>query len=241
MTLSTPLARNWWWGFIPYIALSIIHVVTLALSVDDVAGPTKLWLMPLLIVAVLWGGRGTAWGTPYTLLFLALAFSWLGDGAGTFFPYLDDELPAMLLCFGVAHLIYIALFWRYLAITRVPRWAAIYAVWWIVLVVYLWPYLGGLAFAVAAYGLVLGGTAVLSTRCHPAIAWGGAFFLTSDTILAFTIFAPKALPPGVGDLVMLTYTMGQGLIAAGVIIATHRPRSTASVRHDNPQSDTIDS
>ena len=35
------------------------------------------------------------------------------------------------------------------------------------LVVYLWPTLGGLAVAVALYGLVLGGTAVLSTRSAP--------------------------------------------------------------------------
>ncbi|WP_322409352.1 lysoplasmalogenase family protein [Microbacterium invictum] len=51
------------------------------------------------------------------------------------------------------------------------------------------------------------------------IAVGGAFFLTSDSILAFDLFWPGA-PTGVtGPLVMLTYTLGQGLIALGVVRA----------------------
>lgn len=216
--------RGAWWGFVIYGAVSGIHITALLLNADAAAGLTKLFLMPLLGLAAAWAARGLRWSTPLTLLVVALAFSWLGDGAATFFPFLPDELPAMLLCFGIAHVAYIVLFWRYLAVRRVPLWALVYALWWISLVIILWPFLGALAFAVAGYGLVLGGTAVLSTRCHPAIAWGGAFFLVSDTVLAFQLFLPDRMPAGSSALVMLTYTLGQGLIAAGVVLAVRASR-----------------
>ncbi|NYE20704.1 lysoplasmalogenase [Microbacterium immunditiarum] len=208
--------RRLW--IVPYAIVSIVHVVALAFNADAVAAPTKLLLMPLLALAVLVGGRGSRWGAPYTLLLAAIALSWLGDGAGTFFPF-APTLPMMLLFFGLAHLCYIWLFWRKVAVRRVPPWALIYAVWWGVLIAVLWPHLGGLAIAVAVYGLVLGGTAVATSRCHPLIAWGGAFFLTSDSILAFRLFLPDAMPDWTSPLVMLTYTLGQGLIAAGVVVA----------------------
>jgi uncharacterized membrane protein YhhN len=210
--------RRLWIGFVPYAIVSIVHVVALAVDADAVAAPTKLALMPLLALAVLLGGRGSRWGAPYSLLLTAIALSWLGDGAGTFFPF-APTLPMMLLFFGLAHLFYIWLFWRKLAVRRVPPWALVYAVWWGVLIAVLWPYLGGLAIAVAVYGLVLGGTAVAASRCHPLIAWGGAFFLTSDSILAFRLFLPDAMPGWTSPMVMLTYTLGQGLIAVGVIVA----------------------
>ena len=74
------------------------------------------------------------------------------------------------------------------------------------------PHAGGLLIAVAVYGLVLGGTAAFAARCHPLIAVGGAFFLASDTLLAFRLFLPSGLPAWSSPAVMLTYTLGQGLI-----------------------------
>ena len=128
-------------------------------------------------------------------------------------------VPMMLLFFGLAHLCYIWLFWRVLAVRRVPPWAVVYALWFGILLAVLWPTLGALLIAVAVYGLVLGGTAVAASRCHPLIASGGAFFLASDTILAFEIFMPDATPAWASPLIMFTYCLGQGLIAAGVIVA----------------------
>lgn len=126
------------------------------------------------------------------LLLGAIAFSWLGDGAATFFPF-DDELPPMLACFGVAHLLYIWLFAKHLQQQPFPRWALIYIAWWIAMVAVLWPHLGGLAGPVAVYGLVLGGTAAFASRCGPIIAAGGVFFLVSDTILCGS-FSPTSSP-----------------------------------------------
>ena len=217
--------RRLWIGFVPYIAVSIVHVSALAVGSDAVAAPTKLALMPLLGLAVVWGAWGSRWTPTHTLLVVAIVLSWLGDGAGTFVPWLPT-VPMMLLFFGLAHLCYIWLFWQRLAVRRVPLWAAVYAVWWVVLLAVLWPHLGGLAVAVAIYGLVLGGTAFAASRCHPLIVWGGVFFLTSDSVLAFRLFTPDAMPDWTSPLVMLTYCLGQGLIAAGVLVSV-RARQTA--------------
>ena len=186
--------------------------------------------MPLLVVAVFWGGRGSRWGTTYTLLFTAIAFSWLGDGAGTFFAA-APTVPIMLLFFGLAHLCYIWIFWRRIPVRRVPTWATrVRPVVGRHCSAILWPNLGALLIPVALYGLVLGGTAVAASRCHPLVATGGAFFLASDTILAFRLFTPDAMPDWTSPLVMLTYCLGQGLIAAGVMVADRLQQARAAAQ-----------
>ena len=104
--------------------------------------------------------------------------------------------------------------------------------WWVVLLIVLWPSLGALAFAVAAYGIVLGGTAAASTRAGTLVTWGGVLFLTSDTILAFLLFMPERVPPLTDPAVMLTYTLGQGLIAIGAV-SIIRARRIAAARATN--------
>lgn len=207
-----------WIAFAPFIFAALVHVWALAVDAHDAARPTKLMLMPFLALAVVWAGH-RHWTSAHTILVVAIGLSWLGDGAGPLFPG-TDVVPVMLLFFALAHLCYIWLFWRMLAVRRVPLWSAVYAVWYVALLVVLWPYLGALLIPVALYGIVLGATAVGAARCHPLIAWGGAFFLASDSILAFELFVPDALPAWSSPLVMTLYCLGQGLIAAGVLEAT---------------------
>ena len=64
---------------------------------------------------------------------------------------------------------------------------------------------------------MLGGTAVAASRCNPLVIWGSVFFLASDSVLAFRLFVPEAMPDWTSPLVMATYCLGQGLIAAGVV------------------------
>lgn len=210
--LSSPLL----WAFLPYILTSVVHVTALALH-SPLGPPTKLALMPLLALPVLVVASRLRPRVTIALLLTAILFSWLGDGAGTFFP-VDDELPLMLAFFGLAHIAYIVLFWRYLRVKKFPWWALVYAAWWVAMLAIVGPHAGSLFFAVAAYGLVLGGTAALAARCHPVVAWGGAFFLLSDTILALRLFLPTGLPHWTSPAVMLTYTLGQGLIVAGALL-----------------------
>lgn len=228
---TAAIRRHWWWGFAVFAVASIAHVVVLIAQWGEAAQPTKLLLMPALALGVLWGGRGSAWGLPYTLTFLAIALSWLGDGAAFFFPD-APTLPVMLACFGAAHICYIWLFQRHLAVRPLPRWSAIYAVWWVALLAILLPVLVGgsggiaLALAVAAYGIVLGGTAASAARCHPAIVAGGAFFLASDTLLAFRLFTPEVVTASADAVVMLLYCLGQGLIAVGVVLSARGSMAT---------------
>lgn len=201
----------------PYVVLAIIHVIALAAQ-SPLAAPTKLTLMPLLALPVVAAAPRLRPRVTVALLLTALLLSWLGDGAGAFFPG-GPELPLMLLFFGLAHVVYIVVFLRFASIRRLPRWTLLYAAWWVGMLAVVGPHVGNLFFAVAAYGLVLAGTAATSARGNAVIATGGAFFLASDSILAFRLFLPDAMPAWTSPAVMLTYTLGQGLIIAGVIRA----------------------
>lgn len=99
---------------------------------------------------------------------------------------------------GLAHLCYLRAFWRHFILMPLSLWALVYALWWIVLLLVLAPRAGGIAVAVARavamavaravavavavaiYGVTLGYTAVLASRCHRLILIGGAFVLSSD-------------------------------------------------------------
>ena len=214
--------------FVPYLIVLVIHLVALAVGPATLVYPTKLALMPALAVGVSVASRGLARRARATiaLLLLALAFSWLGDGAAWFFPFLADELPAMLACFGVAHVLYIVLFVRLARgarpRARLPRWTLVYVVWWVAMIAVLWPHLGALTIGVALYGLVLGGTAAAASLGSRATALGGLLVLASDTLLALRLFLPGAADV-IGDVaVMATYGLGQFLLAAGVIALLRR-------------------
>ncbi len=197
------------------MVLSVVHVSAIALD-SPLAPPTKLWLMPLLALPVAAAAPRLRPRAVVALLLAALLFSWLGDSAGAFFPTLP-ELPLMLGFFGIAHIGYIVLFLRFARIRRLPWWTLAYVAWWVGMLSILGPHTGGLFPAVAAYGLVLAGTAATAARCHPIVTIGGAFFLASDSILAFRLFLPDALPEWMSPAVMITYTIGQGLIVWGVL------------------------
>lgn len=217
-----------WIGFAPYALLSIVHVIALAADHDDIAAPTKLGLMPLLAAGVVYAAWGRAWTRPYTLLIGAITASWLGDSAGAFFPN-APTLPLMLLFFAIAHVFYIVLFWRILAVRRVPAWSVVFALWWGILLAVLWPHVGALLIPVALYGVILGSTAVAASRCSTPIVIGGVLFLASDSILAFRLFLADAMPDWTSPAVMLTYTLGQGLLAAGSVVALRSHSRTKAV------------
>ncbi|MFC7765989.1 lysoplasmalogenase family protein [Leucobacter soli] len=122
--------------FIPYIAVSVLHVVLLLMHHPLGGYQTKQLLMAALALAAVWATASIRpWPRPAMILLLAgLIASWIGDGAGLLFPGLPT-LPMMILFFGIAHLAYIALFWRspgIVAVRRVPRWALVYIGWWVV-------------------------------------------------------------------------------------------------------------
>jgi len=231
MQRRTPLSPGTVWPFVPYVVVSLVHVGALAWE-SPLAAQTKMLLMPLLAIPVVVAWRRIGPRPAAALLLTALFFSWLGDEAGAFFPF-APELPLMLGFFGVAHLAYIALFLRTLRVRRLPLWTVVYLLWWLLMLIGLGTHTGPLLVGVAVYGVVLAGTAATAARCHPLVAWGGAFFLASDSILAFRLFLPEAMPSWTSPAVMLTYTLGQGLIVAGALRALHeKARTRTDVREE---------
>ncbi|QNN64030.1 lysoplasmalogenase [Leucobacter denitrificans] len=212
-------------AFLPFVAMSFVHVTLLFIE-SPIAGPTKLWLMPLLALGVLSTSTGIhPWPWPaMSLVIGAIGFSWLGDGSATFFPMFDDELPMMLACFGLAHVVYVLIMWRVRGVSRggFPLWSVIYAVAYAVLMVLLVPHTGSLTIPVMLYGLLLVATAAFASRCGKTIAWGGAWFFVSDAILAFRLFRPEIMPDWTNPAVMLTYCLGQGLLVYGIFVALRK-------------------
>ena len=105
-TIAPARTRVLWLTLVPYVILSIAHVVALFTQNMALAAPTKLGLMPLLAIAVVLNSRRITRTAPIAILLFAIFFSWLGDGAGTFVPFLPT-VPMMLVFFGIAHLAYI--------------------------------------------------------------------------------------------------------------------------------------
>lgn len=199
----------------PYALVTIVHLGAIAAGADAVVGATKPLLMPALLLGLVLGlpvrrSRLLLWGG------LALVFSWLGDvllqNPG------DIGFLLGMGAFGLAHLAYLALYLGPLRTRRVPWWGILLGlVWWGGMVGILAAHLGGLLVPVALYGLVLGAAAVCALATRPIVAVGALVFLVSDTLLALDRFLPGFAFPAIDFSIMLTYTLGQGLIIAGVI------------------------
>jgi len=96
-------------------------------------------------------------------------------------------------------------------------WAAAYAVWLVVLLTILGASTGSLLIPVIAYGTVLCVMAAFASRCNRWVAWGGALFVASDSILAINKFLPDAGIPLADFLIMVTYIAAQTLIVWGLL------------------------
>ncbi|NNC13337.1 lysoplasmalogenase [Planctomonas sp. JC2975] len=195
-------------AFAPYVIVSVIDIIGSAVGEPAIAAAVKPLLMPLLAIPfLLLVGRNSmrisVVGT------IALLFAWLGDIASDFIVML-----AFFLCMQLAYVVLFA--WP--ARMRRPRiWSAVYAVWWLGLVALIGPQAGALLVPVAVYGLALGAMAVFATGTNAIAAVGSAVFLVSDSVLGLAHFLPAFAFAGHDAVVMLTYTVGQLLIVAGVI------------------------
>lgn len=200
--------------FIPYLLVSVIHLVALAIDATQVSTFTKPLLMPLLLAAFLFSLPSIR--SELALLgSLGILFSWAGDV--TLASPGDLGFLVGLGFFLLAHVAYIVLFLRKLRMRRLRPVALVYLAWWVALVVVLAPHLGSLLIPVAVYGLVLGTMGAIGLSCNRWIAIGGALFVVSDTLLGLNRFLPGFGLWQVGTAIMLTYLAAQGLIAFGAI------------------------
>jgi uncharacterized membrane protein YhhN len=203
-------------AFVPFVVVTLLHLASLifALGID---GPTRALLMPTLAIPVL----RAIWRygpQPKTLVLLAaLVLSWLGDMT------LPTWLLVGLVCFLLAHVAFLVALVP-LATHRLPILVALLAVaivWWLALLVFLAPSLGGLVVPVAIYGIVLGAMAVAAARVSVVGAIGGAAFIASDSILALRMFVPAFNSVWADVAVMALYCLAQLLLV--ITVLTHDP------------------
>lgn len=211
----TPVRR---YAFIPFVALSVIHILLIALGNDVMVAATKPLLMPMLLLGFL-AAAPMVNRLIVGLIVGGIVASWAGD-------VLLQSPGSMgfllgLAAFLVAHLFYIGAFLM-LGTGRVKIWVWAYLMWYGALLALLSPGLGALVVPVIAYGAVLGTMAILSTRVNAVVGWGGLLFLLSDSILAMDRFMPGFALPASDFVIMTTYLVGEGLIAYGVVRALRK-------------------
>lgn len=203
------------YAFVPFIALSVIHVLLIAFGNDGMVAATKPLLMPMLLLGFLSAAPMTH-RLVVGLVVGGIVFSWAGDvllqSPG------DIGFLVGLGAFLVAHLFYITAFLK-LGTGKVKLWVWAYLIWYGALLALLIPGLGSLVVPVILYGAVLGTMAILATRVNAVVGWGGLLFLVSDSILAMDRFMPGYALPASDVVIMTTYLIGEGLIAYGVVRA----------------------
>lgn len=211
----------------PYLLVSVIHLVALAIGAEPLASFTKPLLMPLLLVAFLLALPRIR-SSIALLGGLGILLSWAGDV--TLASPGDLGFLVGLGFFLLAHVAYIVLFLRRLRMRRLRPAALAYLAWWVALVLVLAPHLGPLLAPVAVYGLVLGGMAAIGLSCNRWITLGGALFVVSDSLLGLNRFLPGFDFAQISTLIMLSYLAAQAFIAAGAVRAAwNRPGPTRTV------------
>ncbi|HVL62547.1 MAG TPA: lysoplasmalogenase [Microbacterium sp.] len=212
--------------FVPYLVLSLVHLVVLYSGPGWAVTSSKALLMPLLAAAVLIAVRrprpSQAW-----LLVAALTGSWVGDVLLSFPGWFVPGLLAFL----AAHFAFIVLFLRLPVETgrrRLPPSTLVYLAWYAAFLALLAPHLGSLLVPVAVYGAVLGTMAMLAGGRGGLIALGGAFFVVSDSVLALGRFLPGYAFALHDLVVMSTYLAAQGLIAWGVVMGLRAARAASA-------------
>ena len=206
-------------AFIPYAAVGALHLVTLFTGWDAASTPTKLAIMPALLLGfsiALPRRRGNIVILGSVGILLSLAGDALLESPG------DLGFLLGLGSFLFAHLVYLVLFLGPLRERRITWPAGLYAAWWVVLLVLLVPHVGPLVVPVAAYGLVLAASAAAALGTNRLAMIGALVFLCSDTILAFHLFYPDFEFWQVDFTIMLLYISGQGLIILGAVSRASR-------------------
>ncbi|WP_156607293.1 MULTISPECIES: lysoplasmalogenase [unclassified Dietzia] len=207
------------WG--PVAAVTLVHLIALALGAGAAAAWSQVLLMPALAVVLLGlpsDDRGPAW--PWALG--ALAASWVGDSLPRVLPA-DARFLAMVGGFAVAQGLWIVAF------TRVDRgrspfaWTLLLIVVAVALLMVTVPEAGLLAPAVVVYGLLLLTVAWLASSHGWVGALGAALFVVSDGLIALGAFRPELVDWANRDLmVMATYVGAQALFVI-VILLTRSP------------------
>ncbi len=183
----------------------------------------------LVVCALIWwlaGASGTPLAAYAALLFFGMAFSFLGDAIMARLLPLPQHVLFGIGAFGVAHVLYISGYLRLggvLGLQDGRARAAGLAVLLVLAVVLWWVLIRSpqtdavLNYGSLAYALLLGGMAGLAVSLalqeprFVLLALGAVLFLVSDVLLGYRLFQGGTFLL-VGDLVWMTYIVGQVLI-----------------------------
>ena len=208
-----------------YLLFSFVYLLLPFLEMEDISWYFKPFLVPFLIIAVIFS---TTFSTK-KLLLTALVFSWLGDIVLMFADKSESYFILGLASFLVSHLLYIWLFIQQNKNQKkilngvVPISVLIILGYFVAMISLLFPKLGALQIPVTVYAIVI--TVMLYVAFKGSLQWskpaaflvliGAVFFVLSDSILAFNKFY-QTLPHS-GFWIMSTYILAQYFIVSGVL------------------------
>jgi len=214
---------------LPFIAVSLIHVLGESFRILKIRYITKPLLLPLLAFYYLANAP-----EPSTLLLLAMAGGWLGD---IFLMLPDPEkkrrwFKAGLVAFLIGHILYISVFID-AALGKIsfsgPLWVlmAFVFLYGFLVFVKLKPYMGKMAPAITLYIAMIAAMGISTVLCMPGqrlgpaltVIAGALFFMVSDTVNGWNRFAKEV--PYERLITMPTYLAGQGLLVAGYLNFVH--------------------
>jgi uncharacterized membrane protein YhhN len=190
-----------------YAIAAALNVIASGAHNDALDHVTKPFLMPLLALLV-YPTMRNGWIIGGLLFATAGDIALMGSGTALF-------LVGMGLFLGT-HVCYVTAFAKAGAFARLrdrPGAGIAYAIVLVVVLALLWQPLGGLAAPIAVYAIALATMAGAASTFGWWIGIGGALFLSSDMLIAIGIAEPDL--PGRGVAVMITYVVGQALIATG--------------------------
>jgi uncharacterized membrane protein YhhN len=212
-------SRRTWATGVLFAATSAVHLGAQLTGATRLADVTQWFLMPLLALVVVMATGDRRSDRLVRLTVLALAFSWLGDTAPDLAPSAASFL-VMVGLFLVAQVVYIVAFgptWSRSVLGR-HRLAAIpYAIVVVALIAACARGAGALLVPTIVYAGCLATMAMLSTGVNRWVGIGGSVFLVSDSLIALDAFTSWYSVSLQGFWVMLTYLVGQTLIAVGVV------------------------
>jgi uncharacterized membrane protein YhhN len=206
-----------------FLIYSTVYLIALLIGPEWLVFWWKWSLLPVLIVAVLTLPNFSSKGW----LLIALTFSWLGDIVISFAPQGEWYFIGGLVCFLLAHLSYIKLFWEsireHVQSRGYPTWAwSMVILFSVALLVLLIPKLGALRLPVILYALIISTMCIIAFKgwAHWQIdagTWivaGACSFVLSDSLLAINKFHTPL--PFASLLIMATYLFAQWALVHGI-------------------------
>ena len=210
---------------IVYLIVLAIDLIAVYAGDETLRYVTKPLLMPLLIIYFVSAVRSFA-SLLKKWIILALALSWLGDVLLMFESMNGSFFILGLAAFLLAHIFYIVLFDQIRLKEKIKQSLLPLlpiAIYYILLMSLLQPYLRSMQKPVSVYGLVISimlSFAIDLWRSKDRLAslftiLGALLFITSDSLLAINKFYNSFEYAGI--LIMLTYGTAQLLITLGAV------------------------